>query len=110
VLTYFIGARPAPTRSSVASNIATRRPSSGSRIVIDNLIVVLSAVGSLAADRGETTMSEDGWSGSTRGVKLWRRIGGTLLMAGAPAPDGSDRIRRRRDGRRGACVRRAGSA
>lgn len=57
----------------------------------DNLIVVLSA-GWFRWRRvgGETKMSEDGWERVDAGVKLWRRIGGTLLLAGAPAPDGSD--------------------
>lgn len=58
----------------------------------DNLIVVLSAGWyRWRPGGGETKMSEDGWERVDAGVKLWRRIGGTLLMAGAPAPDGSDR-------------------
>lgn len=56
----------------------------------DNLIVVLSAGWfRWAPGAGETEMSEDGWERVDAGVKLWRRIGGTLLMTGGPAPDGS---------------------
>lgn len=53
----------------------------------DNLIVVLSAGWfRWSLDGGETKMSEDGWERVDAGVKLWRRIGGTLLMTGGPAP------------------------
>jgi len=58
----------------------------------ENLIVVLTG-GWFRQDgaRLDVKISEDGWERLDAGVKLWGRIGGTLLFAGAPAPDGSGR-------------------
>jgi len=55
----------------------------------DNLILVLTA-GWLRWDgtRYDLKISEDGWERLDAGIKLWKQIGGTILIAGAPAPDG----------------------
>jgi len=55
----------------------------------ENLIVVLTAgwFRQNGAD-DEVKLGEDGWERLDAGVTLWRRIGGTLLFVGAPAPDG----------------------
>jgi len=56
----------------------------------DNLIVVLTGGWFRWVDgRVDVKISEDGWERLDAGVKLWRTIGGTMLIAGAPARDGS---------------------
>src|SRR5262249_11606435 len=56
----------------------------------DNLVIVLTG-GWFRRENGHTDVkiSEDGWERLDAGVKLWKQIGGTLLITGAPAPDGS---------------------
>jgi uncharacterized SAM-binding protein YcdF (DUF218 family) len=56
----------------------------------DNLILVLTGgwfrwVG----NRVDLKISKDGWERLDAGVKLWQQIGGTILIVGAPSPDGS---------------------
>jgi uncharacterized SAM-binding protein YcdF (DUF218 family) len=58
----------------------------------DNLILVLT--GGWARWDGtqfDLKISEDGWERLDAAVKLWQQIGGTILIAGAPSPDGSGR-------------------
>lgn len=56
----------------------------------DNLIVVLTGGWFRWVDgRVDVKISEDGWERLDAGVKLWRDVGGTMLIAGAPARDGS---------------------
>jgi uncharacterized SAM-binding protein YcdF (DUF218 family) len=59
----------------------------------DNLIIVLTG-GWFRKDgtRVEIKISEDGWERLDAGVKLWQQIDGTMLIAGAPAPDGSGSV------------------
>jgi uncharacterized SAM-binding protein YcdF (DUF218 family) len=41
-------------------------------------------------DGYEQKIGEAGWERTVAGVALWRRVGGRLLITGAPKPDGSD--------------------
>ncbi len=57
----------------------------------DNLILVLTGGWSRwDGKHSDLKISEDGWERLDAGIKLWQQIGGTILIVGAPAPDGSE--------------------
>jgi len=57
----------------------------------DNLILVLTA-GWLRKTRDgwDQKLGEAGWARTVEAVDLWKRIGGRILITGAPTPDGRD--------------------
>jgi uncharacterized SAM-binding protein YcdF (DUF218 family) len=81
--------------NAVARRIESRYPPRVATVADrhrDNLIVVLTGGWFRRdGDRIDIKISEDGWERLDAGIKLWQEIGGKLLIAGAPARDGSGR-------------------
>jgi uncharacterized SAM-binding protein YcdF (DUF218 family) len=59
----------------------------------DTQIVVLTGGWFRSTDQGyEVMMGGNSWERTWSAVSLWKRIGGTLIFAGAPLPDESDSV------------------
>jgi uncharacterized SAM-binding protein YcdF (DUF218 family) len=59
----------------------------------DNLIVVLASGRVRNTVEGERPYpDEPGWNRALAGIRLWQRIGGTLLFNGGPSASGSDAV------------------